>query len=1107
MFAGMTPLIHRFKKASWWFFAVLFVILLFFAFFIPNQIEKHMLYIRNDLQSVSEINSNHIRKWWDEKRGDAQLIFQLEPIQELLRGYLQNPSDESKREKIIAWMKSIHETNEYKCIVLYDNRGEVALCFPEEHIKQSNSHNTDDIRKRLMLSKDIVPIDFHTHIPDKKNETESVSLGLWIPVMHQTKEQVHGGVILENNPESYIFPLLQSWPTFKKTTETLLLTRNGDGLTCVNRTRHGRLPPLTLKFPLVPNPQPDTPSFLASSNPLGFSEGLDYRGERVLAFTQEIKNTSWVLETKIDYSDIYRPILKRLAYEMGLLLLVLALIIQAVRTRGVEKQKKLIDSINESEERFRNVFEHAAHSIIWFDVGTGRIININSAAADMLGRPVEQNIGLGLKEIHPQDSWDECIESFRVCVEKGSEEIETEIVTAGGERRKVLINGSVIKLKSSVIAQGIFTDITEKKHAERECAKNSLRLQLAMQASELGVWEWDLKTDTWTVDAAMIQMLGIEEPAQMNLEKFIADFVVDEDRKQVLEAFKESASCCTKLDVSYRMLGKSGDIHHLESHGLMLAGGNGSRQKMIGVTRDITEQVKMMRTLAESEELWKFALEGSGNGVWDYYVTTGRIVYSKQWKAMLGYEESDIGFGHEEWEKLIHPDDRKNVFSNIDSFFYKKQRFYTSEHRLRCKNGDYKWVLSKGLTVKYDNSGTPIRIVGTNTDITDQKKAEAALQSEIVAQRGMLKAQMRVDYILDAMDDGLWETDFQNNIYNYSPKMFTMLGYPPLQGQAGMVFFSSKLHPDDIDRIMAYIQNLKEGKIETWSETFRIQDANGSWRHILTRAKCINSGDGNPSLKYVGTHTDVTERKQLEFHMQNERHIIREEVTKQTAELVKRNEELDSFAHTVAHNLKTSTTALALQAESLLNMDGIDQNVQRIAYNIASSARASNRIVDEILLFSRIRKTDLVKRPVDIELKVERAIMRLAHMVEEFRVEFEYPDSWPAIESYGPWIEEIWFNYLSNAIQYGGRPPVIVLGWTQHGESQIKFWVKDNGRGIEQENIHRLFIPFSQLGSTEWIGHGLGLSIVKSMVDKLDGQVLAESVFGQGSTFSFILPM
>ena len=131
---------------------------------------------------------------------------------------------------------------------------------------------------------------------------------------------------------------------------------------------------------------------------------------------------------------------------------------------------------------------------------------------------------------------------------------------------------------------------------------------------------------------------------------------------------------------------------------------------------------------------------------------------------------------------------------------------------------------------------------------------------------------------------------------------------------------------------------------------------------------------------------------------------------------------------------------------------------------------------------------------------------RLGHLIRERQAQVVIPEDWPAAIGYGPWIEEVWANYLSNAIKYGGRPPYVELGASARSEGMVHFWVRDNGPGIPPAVRSHLFTAFNHVGHVHHLEHGLGLSIVLQIVEKLGGQVGAESEQGTGSLFYFTLP-
>jgi two-component system, sensor histidine kinase and response regulator len=224
--------------------------------------------------------------------------------------------------------------------------------------------------------------------------------------------------------------------------------------------------------------------------------------------------------------------------------------------------------------------------------------------------------------------------------------------------------------------------------------------------------------------------------------------------------------------------------------------------------------------------------------------------------------------------------------------------------------------------------------------------------------------------------------------------------------------------------------------------------------------------------------------------------------------LTARNMELDAFARMVAHDLRTPLNVIYLSSDLPEEEFAAMSREERFSFlqTIAQSAREMNSLIDELLLLSRVQCQEIELQPLDMGAIVSQATHRLCHSIEEYQAEIVLPESWPTMWGYGPWVEEIWVNYLSNAIKYGGRPPRVELGATEQPDGSARCWVKDNGIGLEREEQAHLFIPFTRLHRAEATGHGLGLSIVRRIMDRLGGQVGVESEPGQGSTFAFTLP-
>lgn len=226
-------------------------------------------------------------------------------------------------------------------------------------------------------------------------------------------------------------------------------------------------------------------------------------------------------------------------------------------------------------------------------------------------------------------------------------------------------------------------------------------------------------------------------------------------------------------------------------------------------------------------------------------------------------------------------------------------------------------------------------------------------------------------------------------------------------------------------------------------------------------------------------------------------------------ELRAQNEELNAFNHTVAHDLKNPLSILLGFSEVLVQDygDGQDEVLDQAVRVILENGRRMENIISELLLLAEVRQLDEIEiELLDMTSIVVETRKRLSNLIGDYGASIRSPASWPGALGHRPWVEEIWVNYLSNAIKYGGSPPEVELGANEMSDGMVRFWVRDNGRGISSNDQARLFVPFTKLQQVNTKGHGLGLSIVQRITTKLGGHVGVESDVGQGSLFWFTLP-
>ncbi len=235
---------------------------------------------------------------------------------------------------------------------------------------------------------------------------------------------------------------------------------------------------------------------------------------------------------------------------------------------------------------------------------------------------------------------------------------------------------------------------------------------------------------------------------------------------------------------------------------------------------------------------------------------------------------------------------------------------------------------------------------------------------------------------------------------------------------------------------------------------------------------------------------------------------MRRTLQAQNQQLQEQNSELNAFAHTVAHDLKSPLakilTIFSLIQEHAPNLEADLQDLLQIGMK---ASHKLNNIIDDLLLLARVRKEEAPLAPINMSEVVNQALSRLSLLLEEYQPELILPTEWPQAQGYAPWLEEVWANYISNGLKYGGPSPRLELGAAPQADGMVRFWVRDNGLGLNSQAQASLFTEFTRLDPTRAAGHGLGLSIVRRIITKLGGQVGVESVPGQGSLFYFTLPM
>jgi len=273
---------------------------------------------------------------------------------------------------------------------------------------------------------------------------------------------------------------------------------------------------------------------------------------------------------------------------------------------------------------------------------------------------------------------------------------------------------------------------------------------------------------------------------------------------------------------------------------------------------------------AGKEERLKFAIEASNDGVWDYRVDTGESYYNSRWFTMLGYEPGELegtpGFFE---SQLVHPEDRPRFEQAWADHMEGRTPTYEIELRVRAKTGEWIWILARGKIVSRDENNAPLRVVGTHVDISVRKRIEEQLH----------ESEERLKFAIEGSNDGVWDYQVDTEEIYRNSRWFTMLGYEPGELEGLSWSEESELaHPEDRPKFEQAWADHMEGRTPSYEMELRVRTKTGEWMWILSRGRIVSRDENNAPLRVVGTHVDITARKQMEGELERARQRMADEL-------------------------------------------------------------------------------------------------------------------------------------------------------------------------------------------------------------------------------------
>jgi PAS domain S-box-containing protein len=412
-------------------------------------------------------------------------------------------------------------------------------------------------------------------------------------------------------------------------------------------------------------------------------------------------------------------------------------------------------------------------------------------------------------------------------------------------------------------------------------------------------------------------------------------------------------------------------------------------------------------------------------------------------------------------------------------------------------DGQERSVVASGAPLRHNGGGLAGAVVVWH-DVSEQAETLAALAAE----------RARLEALVQNAPEGIVLADEQARVLLTNPAADRMYVRPVPIGESYESHARLQIcYPDGTPwepRDLPLTRSALDG--ETWTEVEQlIIWPDGQRRSLLCNTAPICDALGRVSGA-VGVFQDVTEQV-----------VVRETLRRQNEELQALTAELEAYDYTVAHDLKNPLSMIVGSADLLSSILGHleGEGPRRMLNNILEGTRRMNDIVESLLLLASARSDEVRIGAVDTGAILADVCSGFDAEIARTGAELHLAEGWPAVLGFAPWIQSVWTNYMSNGLKYGGSPPRLELGFELDpsatgddptAREMVRFWVRDHGPGLTEAEQARLFVPFSRLDRPEKLGHGLGLALVRRIVEKLGGQVGVESRPGEGSTFWFTLP-
>lgn len=701
-------------------------------------------------------------------------------------------------------------------------------------------------------------------------------------------------------------------------------------------------------------------------------------------------------------------------------------------------------------------------------------------------------------------------------------------------------------------AVAVFRDVTERKQTARQLEAERLRLQLALESAQMGTWESNLDTGTWSERTE--EIFGYAPGTFPGDRDAFLRLIHTDDQERVFQALAHSFTTASPYNIDYRINRSDGEIRWVSVSGNVVANPDGSDRRIVGVAVDITDRKRVEHILAEKNAMLQSVIESTPDVIF-VKDAVGRLMiansafaqfFNQPLADLIGKDDADL------W-----PPDFAQQLRDLDSRIMMRGSFETLEETVPHSSGIRTYLTTKSPW--YNAEGTVIGTIGLSRDISDRKRTEQVLRDN----------EERLRLALTAASQGLYDLNIRTGETIVSPEYATMLGYDPETFQETNDTWIARLHPEDLDRVSAHYLAYIRGEISTYQIEFRQRTQTGDWKWTLSVGKIVSWDEAGQPLRMLGTHTDISDRKQMEAALRNANaqlaeysQTLEQRVKERTVELQAAQERiiaqeklasLGTLTAGVAHELRNPLNFVKNYAESSIEMaqDLLDtlqplmallepptlaltqQLVHDLQENAGSICHHSNRaekIVASMMQHAHTDSSNSTPQPTDFHLLLDQAIKLAYHGKHaqdpdaSFNISFQidFDPSQPMVDLVAANFSRAIINLVENAYD-AMQTQQTLLATISHSEvskytptlaiktrvsaGRVILQIRDNGCGIDPQIQAKIMEPFFTT-KPPGKGTGLGLSLTHDIiVNQHRGQLSIASEVSKFTEFTVELPL